>query len=154
MAEWVSIPDGFIAADVVRFKETAYHARKTRRGRAVRLGERLLTAEVLQGPDSKGWVRLLVRKCETLVEFTTRRLPVYLNGAEIKRARKTIMRGNPERLLWSDESARAVVASESPVKPIPPSGADDGAHSGTRTRSRWRKPPVTRPSRKPPVPDR
>jgi hypothetical protein len=96
----------------VRWKETAYNPRRTRRGRALRLGERLVTAEVLQGPDSKGWVRLLVRQCETLVEFTTRKLPVYLNGAEIKRARKTIMRGKPERLLWSDESARAVVSSK------------------------------------------
>jgi hypothetical protein len=114
MAEWVPIKEGFIAADVIRWKEKVYMPRRARRGRVVRLGERMVTAEVLKGTDSKGWVRLLVRQCETLVEYTIRRLPSYMNGAEIKRARRTIMRGNPERLLWSDESAREVVANTFP----------------------------------------
>jgi len=153
MAEWVSIPDGFIAADVIRWKETAYHPRRTRRGRAVRLGERMLTAEVLQGPDSKGWVMLLVRKCETLVEFTTKKLPVYLNEAEIKRAHRTILRGNPERLLWSDESARAVVASECPASPVTSIGLG-GAASEMESRSRRHRARTTRPAGKAPVPER
>jgi hypothetical protein len=153
MAEWVPVGGGFIAADVIRWKEKVYHPRRTQRGRAVRLGERLLIAEVLQGPDSKGWVRLLVRKCESLVEFTTRKLPAYLNGAEIKRARKTIMRGNPERLLWSDESARAVVASECPAKSATTIGGSD-AVSGNGSRSRRHRRRTTHPAGKAPVPER
>jgi hypothetical protein len=117
MSKWVPIKDGFIAADVIRWKEKVYHPRRARRGRAVRLGERQVTAEVLKGTDSKGWVRLLVRQCEPLVEYTVRKLPSYMNGAEIKRARKTIMRGEPKRLLWSDEGARDAVASKTRVRP-------------------------------------
>jgi hypothetical protein len=112
MAEWVPITDRFIAADVIRWKERVYLNRPSRRGRGVKIGERVMTAEVLKGPDSRGWVRLLVRQCEPLVEYTVRKLPSYMNGAEIKRARKTIMRGSPERLTWSDENARAVVTSK------------------------------------------
>ena len=123
MTDWVSVTDGFIAADVIRWKETVYLPRRSRRGRALRIGERQLTAEVLRGPDRKGWVKLLVRKCDPLVEFTTRKLPSYMNGAEIKRARKTIMKGEPERLLWSDETARSMVAGIPTV--TTPSG--DGA---------------------------
>ena len=67
---------------------------------------------MLQEPDVKGWVKLLVRKCEILVEFSTKKLSPISIGTEIKRARKTIMRGNPERLLWSDESARDIVAGK------------------------------------------
>jgi len=153
MAEWVPIGGGFIAADVIRWKEGVYKPRRSKRGKPFRLGDRLVTAEVLQEPDQKGWVRLLVRKCETLLELTTRRLPVYQNGAEIKRARKTIMRGNPERLLWSDESARAVVASECPAKSATTIGAG-GAVAGNGFRSRQRRTRTTRPPGKAPVPER
>jgi len=153
MAEWVPIEDGFIAADVIRWKENVYKPRRSNKSKPFRLGERLMIAEVLQGSDRNGWVRLLVRKCETLLVLTTRQLPVYLNGAEIKRARKTIMRGTPERLLWSDESARAVVASECPAKTETSIGA--GNATGARgSRSRRHKPQTTHPAGKAPVPDR
>ena len=113
MTEWIPIEDGFIGADVVRWKEVAYGQRRSRRGKAPRLGKRVVTAEVLKEPDKKGWVRLLARHCETIEQLSIRKLPSLLPGDEIKRARKTIMRGNPERLLWSDESAReAVIASK------------------------------------------
>ncbi|MEK6593550.1 MAG: hypothetical protein AABZ67_10740 [Pseudomonadota bacterium] len=70
-----------------------------------------MTAEVLKEPDVKGWVRLLVRKWEVLCELSTKKLVPIASGTEIRRARKTIMREKPERLLWGDESARAIVAS-------------------------------------------
>ena len=76
------------------------------------MGEQIVTAEVLKEPDAKGWVRLLVRKCEILTELTTRKLFPISGNTEIRRAKKTIMKGKPERLLWSDESARAIVASQ------------------------------------------
>ena len=37
-------------------------------------------------------------------------MKVLKKGSQIKRKRKTIMRGRPERLAWSDESVRAVLA--------------------------------------------
>jgi len=55
---------------------------------------------------------LLVRKCEILTETSVKKLSPISNTTEIKRAKKTIMRGKPERLLWSDESARTIVASQ------------------------------------------
>lgn len=112
MAEWVSVGDNFIAADVVRWKEAVFKARRSKKGRAVKLGERLVIAEVLR--DEAGWVYLLVRGCE-LVSVKTgwldRHVPLLPTGTETKRKRKTIARGNAEWLLWSDESARALLAS-------------------------------------------
>src|SRR5437867_2853453 len=91
MAEWVRIQDsGFIAADVIRWKESVYRPGKSRKGKAVRLGERLVTAEVLNEPDRKGFARLLVRKCEVLSEVTTAKLPPLSSATEIRRAGKTI----------------------------------------------------------------
>ena len=113
MTEWIPIQTGgFIAADVIRWREGVYKPRKSSKSKAVRIGNHLVTAEVLKEPDAKGWVRLLVRKCDILSDVqgkTLTRIPV---STEIKRASRTIMRGKPERLLWSDESARAALASK------------------------------------------
>ncbi len=116
MAEWVPIQDGaFIAADVIQWKEGVYKPRRSRKAKAVRLGDRMVTAEVLKEPDANGWVQLLVRGCEVVSAKIGRNpwdVPLLPKGTEIKRAKKTIMRSKPERLLWSDESARAVLASK------------------------------------------
>ena len=70
MLEWISIQDGaLITADVIRWKEYVYKPKRSQKGKALRIGELQLTAEVLKGPDADGWVRLLVRKCEILTEF-------------------------------------------------------------------------------------
>lgn len=113
MSEWVPIQDdGFVAADVIRWQEGIYKPRRSRKAKPARIGDQIVTAEVLKEPDAKGWVRLLVRKCEILTELTSRKLfPITVN-TEIRRAKKTIMRGKPERLLWSDEDARAIVADK------------------------------------------
>ncbi len=97
---WVSIQDGgLIKADVIRWKEGVYKPRRSRKAKAVRLGEWLVSAEVLQDPDVKGWMRLLVRKCEILSELSIKSPPPMSSGTEIKRAKKTILRGKAELLF-------------------------------------------------------
>ena len=60
MDDWVTADD-FIPADVIRWTEGIFDRR--RKGKALRIGERLVTAEVLsRGPDN--WVQLLVRGVE------------------------------------------------------------------------------------------
>ncbi|MEY2395493.1 MAG: 2-C-methyl-D-erythritol 4-phosphate cytidylyltransferase [Acidobacteriaceae bacterium] len=112
MVQWVSADDGFIAADVIRWKEGVFKPRKSRKGRSLRVGEQLVIAEVLREPDIKGFVSLLVRGCEIISELPGRTLAPISAGSEVKRAQKTIMRGKPERLLWSDETARALLTSK------------------------------------------
>jgi hypothetical protein len=112
MAEWVSAADGFIEADVIRWKEGVFKPRRSRKGRAVRVGEQLVAAEVLRGPDVKGLLYLLVCSCEILSEIPGKTLTPLARGTKLNRARKTIVREKPERLLWSDESARAIIASK------------------------------------------
>jgi hypothetical protein len=110
---WVPIQDGgFIAADVIRWKEGVYRPRRSRKAIALRIGDRLVIAEVLKEPDAKGWVRLLVRKSEIILELSVKKPLLISPGTEITRASRTIIRGKGERLLWSDESARAIVASQ------------------------------------------
>ena len=112
MDQWIPATD-FIAADVVRWTEGIYDRR--RRGKALRIGERLVAAEVIErGKD--GWVRLLVRACTiTKDEFAGRPIIPIKAGEILRRGEKTILRGKPQRLLWNDETARAAVLASKPA---------------------------------------
>jgi hypothetical protein len=106
MDQWIPATD-FIAADVVRWTEGIYDRRK--RGKALRIGERLVAAEVIErGKD--GWVKLLVR-ASTIIkdEFAGRPILPLMAGEQVRRGERTILRGKPQRLLWDDETARQAV---------------------------------------------
>jgi hypothetical protein len=121
MAVWIPVGDGFIEADVIRWKEPVFKNRG--RGQPVRVGDRLVSAEVLREADKDGWVYLLVRRSEVVSVRTSWQLSDVLlpaTGKETRRRLRTILLGDPERLAWSDESARsAVVASRFPCNPNP-----------------------------------
>lgn len=103
MDVWFKAED-FIAADVVRWTEGIFDRR--RKGKALRIGERQIVAEVLERTDN-GWVRLLVFSAVvTKAEFAGKIILPLLTKEVICRGGKTILRGKPERLPWSDESAR------------------------------------------------
>lgn len=110
MDQWVPATD-FIAADVVRWTEGIYDRRK--RGKALRIGERLVAAEVIErGKD--GWVKLLARACTiTKDEYAGRPIIPLKAGETLRRGEKTILRGKPQRLLWNDETARTAVVNGS-----------------------------------------
>jgi hypothetical protein len=121
MTEWIRLTADFIEADVIRWNEAVF-ARQSRRARQpIKIGTRRVTAEVLKGPDAEGWVALLVRRCEVLSETVIgQTVEVFKNGKSLRRSRNTLLRGEPERLLWSDETARDVVASAFPAEVSPP----------------------------------
>lgn len=110
MDQWTPATD-FITADVVRWTEGIYDRRK--RGKALRIGERLVAAEVIErGKD--GWVKLLVRACTiTKDEYAGKLLLPLKAGEQVRRGEKTILRGKPQRLLWDDETARQAVVNGS-----------------------------------------
>jgi hypothetical protein len=112
MADWIQTGEHFIEADVIRWKEGVYLPRRRKNAKALKLGDRVVAAEVLR--EDEEWVYLLVRQCE-LASVRTGRLPrevpLLHAGDEVKRKRKTIVRSKPDRLTWTDESARALLAS-------------------------------------------
>jgi hypothetical protein len=107
--DWLPCGSGFIEADVIRWTESVWH--KPKRGRATKTGECQVTAEVIG--DTDGWVQLLVRDCRPVGQETVAgALPSV--GSQIRRKRQTIEKGRPERLLWSDEAARALIVARRP----------------------------------------
>lgn len=115
MSAWIPLEKDFIEADVIRWEEAVFATPVRRSKKPMKIGVRRVTAEVLWGPDEGGWVGLLVRQCDILSETVIGQVvEKYKNGCGIRRARGTILRGKPERLLWTDETARNVVASGMP----------------------------------------
>ena len=96
--------------DVIRWNEGVWQKPRRRRGRAVNIGDRVVTAEVLR--DEGGWLDLLIRGCTVASEKPGGRVSVLATNLEIRRKRHTVEKGKPERLLWSDETVRALLVSK------------------------------------------
>jgi hypothetical protein len=111
MTKWIPCGNGFIEADVIRWKESVWEKPSRKRtARAVNAGERMVVAEVIR--DKDGWVDLLLRGSTVVSEKPGWLLKPLPKNLEVRRRRQTIKRGNPERLLWSDESVRAGLNSK------------------------------------------
>ncbi len=109
VAKWVRCSSGFIEADVIRWRESVWQKPRRNRGRAVNIGDRVVIAEVIR--DDGEWVDLLVRDCTVASETTRHHVAPLAKNAPVRRKRHTIEKGNPERLLWSDETVRAILVS-------------------------------------------
>jgi hypothetical protein len=109
-AEWIPCGSGFMAADVIRWSESVWQKPRRNRGRAANIGARVVVAEVIR--DEGGWLDLLTRGCTVASEKPGCKISILAPKVEIRRKRHTIEKGKPERLLWSDETARALLVSK------------------------------------------
>src|ERR1700722_6081497 len=93
MTKWIPCGNGFIEADVVRWKEIVWEKRSRRQNaRAVNVGDRVVTAEVLR-EDAEGWVHLITRLRHVEREtgahgYPSREGPGYPSQAAHYRARQ------------------------------------------------------------------
>ena len=112
-AEWIPCGSSFIEADVVRWSEGVWEKPCRRpEGKSIHVGDRAVTAEVPR--IDGGWVDLLVRDGKVVSEKSGWKVAPVATGTEVRRKRRTIKKGKPERLLWSDESVRALLVSRLP----------------------------------------
>jgi hypothetical protein len=117
MKAWIDCGDAFIKADVVRWTEAVFdrpltrYGRKRKTGKAIHVGEREIAAEVLREPDTKGFVTLLVRACRIVSARENWPVEQLKVGTEIRRQKKTLLKGNIARMAWDDEEARSMVVS-------------------------------------------
>lgn len=117
-AEWIACGSGFITADVIRWRELAWQDVRWGPVQAVNTGERVVVAEVLE--VSGEWVELMVRDCTVVSEMPGWKVEPLAREVVVRRKRRTITKGKPERLLWSDEGVRALLVSEQPGTDNPP----------------------------------
>jgi len=113
MEKWVPCDGNYITGDVLRWKQPVWSdegPKRSKKQKVTRLGERRVTAAVLT-VDSKGFVRLSVMKDEILENKYEMPLKALKKDQIIVKKRATIAKGKPERLKWSDESARSIAVS-------------------------------------------
>lgn len=107
--EWVPCGDRYIDADVIRWREAIWKPKTGKKSRPRKIGERLVTAEVVKR-ESGGWVRLKIRQCETTnAEDWIFTIPPVEIQSVVRRQAATIKRGKPARLEWTEEEARQSV---------------------------------------------
>ena len=113
MQKWVPCDGNYITGDVLRWKQPIWSdevPKRSKKKKVTRLGERCVTAAVLT-VDSKGFVRLSVMKDEIVDNKYQMPLKTFKKDEVIVKKRATIAKGKPERLKWSDESARSLAVS-------------------------------------------
>lgn len=108
MSKWIHCGADFVEADIIRYTEIVWKPRKRRTDKAQKIGTREIVGRV--AACNTEWADVVIQRCDTTVEpgWAVEELKA---DELIHRRRNTIAQGQAERLLWSDESARALVAS-------------------------------------------
>ena len=110
---WSSDVSRLAVSDVLRWSEAIWPERKRARGKgrkAAPWGEQRVTAQLLE-VDAKGYLKLRVMKAALTKNEHQMPLKCHAKGNVIVKKRDTIMRGQPQRLPWSDEAQRAIEIS-------------------------------------------
>jgi hypothetical protein len=106
MRVWLPYPGLLIKGDVVRWTEPVWHLSPFKRKSYPAQGMRRVTAEVLAPLSDKRFLIAVIDE-NILVNRNGQPLQPYPKGVPIFKNRRTIVRGQPERLIWRDETARA-----------------------------------------------
>lgn len=102
--------DGFVEGDVVKWSEAIWSPNNSRRRKNANKkpwGKQEVTAQVV-GMDGD-FVTLKVLKAKITESNVGTVLIPHKVGATIKKKRQTLLKGQPERLLWSEEEVRAAL---------------------------------------------
>lgn len=101
----------FVESDVVEWTEAIWppnHSRRRKKSRP--WGKQKITAQITAVDGD--FVKLTILKSEITENIIGSELKPYKAGTTITKKRQTIMRGEPERLLWSEEDVRKALLSE------------------------------------------
>jgi hypothetical protein len=100
---WKPADSGLIEADVVRWTEAIWGPSR-RRKRRLPWGKQQVTGQItaLEG-DS---LSLKIMEAKIVETNIGAELKPHKPGTIIRKKRSTLLKGRPERLLWSDEDAR------------------------------------------------
>lgn len=110
------MPSGeFVESDVVEWTEAIWpsntgrgHARRRKKSRP--WGKQKIVAQIAHIEGD--FVKLTVLKASVIENLIGSDLKPHRVGATITKKRPTLLRGNPERLLWSEEDVRAALLAQ------------------------------------------
>ena len=105
---WAPALGDVVAGDIIRFAEGVFSGSYRRPCRATYHGSRAIHAEVIR--DSYGAEKQ--QHTFTLRVIGSTGVEALEAGKIIRRKGRNVYRGQPDRLQWSDESERDIVAAE------------------------------------------
>lgn len=102
----------FVESDVVEWVEAIWSPNKTRRKKKSRpWGKQKVIAQIAAIDDD--FVKLTVLKAHITENIIGSELRPHKVGSTITKKRSTLLRGEPERLLWSEEDVRTALLKPS-----------------------------------------
>ena len=105
---WEKSQGDFLESDVVEWVEAIWSPNKTRRRRKSRpWGKQKVVAQIASVEGD--FVKLTVLKADVIENIIGSTLRPHKVGTTIVKKRSTLLRGNPERLHWSEEDVRSAL---------------------------------------------
>ena len=108
---WEKSQGDFLESDVVEWVEAIWSPKKTRRKKSRPWGKQKVTAQITHIDGD--YLKLTVLKAAVIENVIGSELRPHKVGMTITKKRATLLRGNPERLHWSEEDVRTALLSHS-----------------------------------------
>ena len=109
---WEKSQGDFLESDVVEWVEAIWSPNKTRKRKKSRpWGKQKVIAQI--AAIDGDFVKLTVLKAYITENIIGSELRPHKVGATITKKSSTLLRGEPERLLWSEEDVRAALLNQS-----------------------------------------
>ena len=98
--------DSFVISDVIEWTEAIWPRRTARRRKSKPrlVGKQKVIAQITEIDGD--FIKLTILKSELLENTVAKILIPHKVGTVITKKRSTLLRGEPERLLWSEEDVR------------------------------------------------
>lgn len=100
----------FLESDVVEWVEAIWSPKKYKRGKSRPWGKQKVVAQIASIEGD--FVKLTVLKAAVIENIIGSELRPHKVGTTIIKKRQTLLRGNPERLHWSEEDVRAALLAQ------------------------------------------
>ena len=109
---WEKSKGDLLESDVVEWVEAIWSPNKTRKRKKSRpWGKQKVIAQI--AAIDGDFVKLIILKAHITENIIGSELRPHKVGSTITKKRSTLLRGEPERLLWSEEDVRAALLKQS-----------------------------------------
>ena len=104
--------DSFVISDVIEWTEAIWPRRTTRRRKSKPrpIGKQKIIAQITEIDGD--FIKLTVLKSELLESTVSRELLPHKVGTVITKKRTPLLRGEPQRLHWSEEDVRKALLEQ------------------------------------------
>lgn len=100
----------FVESDVVEWVEAIWSPNKSRKKKSRPWGKQKVIAQIASIDGD--FLKLTVLKASVIENIIGSELRPHKVGTTITKKRQTLLRGNPERLHWSEEDVRAALIAQ------------------------------------------